>query len=206
MCKSWQKEQAHNLRWPAPLYQFQARQNFRKDGHWGRLRNQRISTKTKRTISMRSSNLARRLVTKKIHPKFRVICGVLKMKTERRFAFGEFLSPQQIKSNFSRSTAKIKQAGSVAEIDVPAIDEEIAYSSASDKIIQECQLSHPILYDTYNLCQLYATNKLTRFSISFLQDICTYFHLEIDSLPATRKVPYVGLIDELIKSCRCKEK
>ena len=67
---------------------------------------------------------------------------------ERRFAFGEFLSPQQIKSNFSRSTAKIKQAGSVAEIDVPAIDEEIAYSSASDKIIQECQLSHPILYDT----------------------------------------------------------
>ena len=125
---------------------------------------------------------------------------------ERRFAVGEFLSPQQIKSYFSRSAAKIKQAESVAEIDVPAIDEEMAYSSAHDKIIQECQLSHPILYDTYNLCQLYATNKLTRFIISFLQDICTYFHLEIDSLPATRKAPYVGLINELIKSCTCKEK
>ena len=82
---------------------------------------------------------------------------------ERRFAVGEFLSPQQIKSYFSRSVAKIKQAESVAEIDVPAIDEEMAYSSARDKIIQECQLSHSILYDTYNLCQLYATNKLTRF-------------------------------------------
>ena len=89
---------------------------------------------------------------------------------ERRFAVGEFLSPQQIKSYFSRSAAKIKQAESVAEIDVPAIDEEMAYSSAHDKIIQECQLSHPILYDTYNLCQLYATNKLTRLSISFLHN------------------------------------
>ena len=108
---------------------------------------------------------------------------------ERRFAVGEFLSPQQIKSYFSRSAAKIKQAESVAEIDVPAIDEEMAYSSAHDKIIQECQLSHPILYDTYHLCQLYATNKLTRFIISFLQDICTYFQLEIESLPATRKAP-----------------
>ena len=29
---------------------------------------------------------------------------------ERRFAVGEFLSPQQIKSYFSRSAAKIKQA------------------------------------------------------------------------------------------------
>ena len=125
---------------------------------------------------------------------------------ERRFAVGEFLSPQQIKSYFSRSAAKIKQAESVAEIDVPAIYEEMAYSSARDKIIQECQLSHPIFYDTCNLCQLYATNKPTRFSISFLQDICTYFHLDIDSLLAIRKAPYIGLIYELIKSCTCKEK
>ena len=55
---------------------------IRKAEHWGRLRNQSISTKTKRIISMKSSNLARRLVTKKIHPKLRVICVVLKMKTE----------------------------------------------------------------------------------------------------------------------------
>ena len=45
-------------------------------------KNQRITTKTKRIISMKSSNLVRRLVTKKIHPKLRVICVVLKMKTE----------------------------------------------------------------------------------------------------------------------------
>ena len=33
---------------------------------------------------------------------------------ERRFAVGEFLSPQRIKSYFSRSVTKIKQAESVA--------------------------------------------------------------------------------------------
>ena len=89
---------------------------------------------------------------------------------EHRFAVDEFLSPQQLKSYFSRSVAKINQARSVAEIDVPATDEEMAYSSAHDKIIQYCQLSHPILDNTYNLCQLYATNKLTRLSISFLHN------------------------------------
>ena len=124
---------------------------------------------------------------------------------ECRFAVGEFLITTA-KSYSSRSAAKIKQVRSVAEIDVPAIDEEMAHSSARDKIIQECQLSHPIFYDTCNLCQLYATNKPTRFSISFLQDICTYFHLDIDSLLAIRKAPYIGLIYELIKSYTCKEK
>ena len=120
---------------------------------------------------------------------------------ERRFAVGEFLSPQQIKSYFSRSAAKIKQAESVAEIDVPAIDEEMAYSSARDKIIQECQLSHSILYDTYNLCQLYATNKLTRFRFLSFK---IYAHIsQIDSLPAKRKAPYIGFINKLIKSCAC---
>lgn len=64
---------------------------------------------------------------------------------ERRFAVGEFLSPKQIKSHFSRSASKIKQEASVVEIDVPAIDKEMVYSSVRDKIIQECQLSHPIL-------------------------------------------------------------
>ena len=199
MCKSWLKEQAHNLKWPALLYWCQARQNFRKAGHWGRLRNQRILTKTKRIFSMKSLNLARRLVTKRIHPKLRVICIVL-------ICCWWVLSPQQIKLYFSRSAAKIKQAESVAKIDLSAINEEMVYSSARDKIIQECQLIHPILYDTYNLCQLYATNKLTRFSISFLQDICTYCHLEIDSIPATRKAPYIGLINDLIKSFTCNEK
>ena len=63
---------------------------------------------------------------------------------ERRFAVGEFLSEQQIKSYFSRSAAKIKQAGSATAIEVPAIDEEMAYSSAREEIIQECQLSHPM--------------------------------------------------------------
>ena len=49
-------------------------------------------------------------------------------------------------------------------------------------------------------------HEQARNSISFLQDICTYFHLDIDSLLAIRKAPYIGLIYELIKSCTCKGK
>ena len=98
---------------------------------------------------------------------------------ERRFAVGEFLSPQQTKSYSSRSAAKIKQVGSVAEIDVPAIDEEMAHSSARDKIIQECQLSHPIFYDTCNLVNCMPRTSLL---VSVFLSFKIYAHISIWTL------------------------
>jgi hypothetical protein len=125
---------------------------------------------------------------------------------ERRFTVSEFLSAKQIQSYFSRASAKLKQAEvSEEEIDVNAIEDERAYSSARDEIIQECQLSHPIIYDTYNLCHLYEASKLKRLSIALLREMCTYFHMEVDSLPVTRKAPYIALLNELAASCSCSE-
>ena len=70
----------------------------------------------------------------------------------------EFLSPQQIKSYFSRAAAKLRQSEScddADECDVQAVEEEDVYSSVRTHIIQECQLVHPVMYDTYNLCEMW---------------------------------------------------
>ena len=72
----------------------------------------------------------------------------------RMFTPAEFLSPQQIKSYFSRAAAKLRQSEScdgADECDVQAVEEEDVYSSVRTHIIQECQLAHPVMYDTYNL-------------------------------------------------------
>ena len=113
------------------------------------------------------------------------MCIVLKIKTESvDLLLVSFITTADKVVFLKVSSKDQTSAGSVAKINLSAIDEEMLY----------------------NLYQLYATNKLTRFSISFLQDICTYCHLEIDSIPATRKAPYIGLINDLIKSFTCKEK
>ena len=126
----------------------------------------------------------------------------------RRFTVGEFLSPQQIQSYFSRAAAKLRQGG-VEDTDgknTQAIEDEKAYISARTQIVQECEIMHPIMYDTYNICQLYAADKLKRLSVALLRYICTYFNMEIDSLPERRKAPYITLLSDFVGSCSCCKK
>ena len=102
-------------------------------------------------------------------------------------------------------TAKLRQGshGVEDEWDTQAVEEQDAYSSTRAHILEECQLIHPIIYDTYNLCELYASNKLTKLSVPILRIICSHFEMEIYNLPLRLKKPYVKLIEGLVKSCSC---
>lgn len=120
-------------------------------------------------------------------------------KGERRFTVDEFLTPQQIKYYFSRKAAKQKKI--VA--DEVAMEDEAAYSSARESILQECQLKHPITYDTYNICQLHATDRLKKLNFQLLRCICDYFHFDVSQLSLRRKKPYLDLISDLVTSCTC---
>lgn len=124
----------------------------------------------------------------------------------RRFSVDKCLTPQQIKSYFSRTAAKVRQRGP-GDTDESAIEDQAAYSSTRALVLQECQLIHPITYDSYNICDMCARNKLSKLSISMLRLICSHFDVNTDTLPAgckaPRKAPYVDLISDLVKSCLC---
>ena len=129
-----------------------------------------------------------------------------KEDSSRMFTPAEFLSPQQIKSYFSRAAAKLRQSEScddADECDVQAAEEEDVYSSVRTHIIQECQLVHPVMHDTYNLCEMCKQRKLTKLSVSMLRLICCYFDLKCKGVSLKRKAPYVKLIEDLVKSCSC---
>ena len=123
----------------------------------------------------------------------------------RRFKYEEFLSSQQVKSYFSRKVAKIKQVGEsgVETVDDKAIEDQGAYTAARDNILRECQITHPVLYDTYNLCGMQSKKKLNRLSVALLRQICIYFDLKVDGLPDKRKAPYITLISDLVETCSC---
>ena len=125
---------------------------------------------------------------------------------ERLFSYEDFLTSQQISSYFSRLAAKRS-----VEVDQPDSEDETPgedfQSVLSDKVLSEVSIqhSHPITYDSYNICELVLNSKLGSFSVSMLRGICESFGLEISEITAKRKKPFVALLSNLVQGCSCSK-
>ena len=124
------------------------------------------------------------------------------------FKSDEYLTSKQIASFFSRLSSKksVPEASSTSDNDDDDEDDNDNDDDLSSKkeylriqgeILNEISLNHPIIYDSYNICDMVATSKLPKFSIAMLQVICRYFELE------RRKKPYVDMLVNLVQSCTC---
>ena len=71
------------------------------------------------------------------------------------------------------------------------------------EVMNEISIQHPITYESYNICEMAAASKLSKFSISMLQDICKHHNLDTSHIKQKRKKPYLDLLDDLVKSCTC---
>lgn len=128
---------------------------------------------------------------------------------QRLFQVDEFLTAQQIQGYFSRTAAKLKHATSQSahvtdDNDLLAAQEEEAFTSARASILDQCQLVHPIVYDTLNMiCSLYTSNKLTKLSVAQLRSICDFYNMDIEAQSSKRKAPYISFISDIVGSCSC---
>ena len=92
------------------------------------------------------------------------------------FTIDEFLTPQQVTSFFSRMATKLKNKHEeIIEDDTTAAEDQAAYSSTRTNILENCQLMHPIVYVSFNLCTLNASNGFKRLSENMLRMMCEYF-------------------------------
>jgi Arf-GAP/Rho-GAP domain/ANK repeat/PH domain-containing protein 3 len=63
---------------------------------------------------------------------------------------------------------------------------------------------HPIMFESYNLCELATSSKLSKFSIQILKGMCMFFELDTSAFKETRKQPFVNLLNvEIIGNCSC---
>jgi hypothetical protein len=76
---------------------------------------------------------------------------------KRLFNVSEFLSPQQVKSYFSRHAAKVRQQCDVVSEDIVAADEEANFCSLREAACSNIQLQHPIEFNQYDVCRGFAT-------------------------------------------------
>ena len=75
------------------------------------------------------------------------------------------------------------------------VEDEEAFRKLRSEILEDVALRHPICYTSYNICELIADSKLSKFTIQMLQDICEHFDILITDSIVKRKAPYIeGLI------------
>ena len=130
------------------------------------------------------------------------------------FDAGSYLTSKQITSFFSRLSAKKSLPATWSSTsdndeeesndDMLASQEEIEFERVRQELLSEFVIAHPIVFDTYNICQMVAVSGLSKLSISVLQDICKYFELDCSDITKKRKQPYANILTEFVKnSCTC---
>ena len=123
---------------------------------------------------------------------------------ERLFDSTEFLTAQQVASFFSRLAAK--KTTDEDEDHTAHLQRENHSQEMRDNIVtsMSIQNAHPIVYDSFNICELVQKSKLASFSIKLLQEICASFGLDISNIKIKRKQPYINILRELVKGCKCQ--
>ena len=135
-------------------------------------------------------------------------------KVDGSFLFdsSEYLTAKQIAGVFSRLARKRRAAqvgeskveGVVEEDELEVQVEEEGIENLVRNIIDEIGVIHPIMFDIYDLCDLATGSKLSKFSISMLQEICTFYDLDTSFIKAKRKKPYIEELKKFIGNCTCQ--
>ena len=127
----------------------------------------------------------------------------------RMFSSSEFLTVQQITSFFSRLASKRSLAGHL-DIQAAADDEDVeaevneaAFQELSDYVMANIQPTHPICYDSFNLCQLMSKSKLSTLAVKLLKEICDHYGIATEDITSRRKVPYIERLEGFLKQCDC---
>ena len=108
---------------------------------------------------------------------------------ERLFDSTKFLTAQQVSSFFSRlaaqkTTNKDTEDDDEDEDHTAHLQRENHLQEMRDNIVtsMSIQNAHPIVYDSFNICELVQKSKLASFSIKMLQEICSSFGLNISNI------------------------
>ena len=127
----------------------------------------------------------------------------------RMFSSSEFLTVQQITSFFSRLASKRSLAGHL-DIQAAADDEDVeaevneaAFQELSDYVMANILPTHPICYDSFNLCQLMSKSKLSTLAVKLLKEICDHYGIATEDITSRRKVPYIERLEGFLKQCDC---
>ena len=73
------------------------------------------------------------------------------------------------------------------------------------QVVDDLTPRHPIVFDSFNLCELSSTGKLNTLSIPLLREMCCHFGIAVDDIKVRRRKPYIEKLKTLSDKCTCKQ-
>ena len=61
-----------------------------------------------------------------------------------------------------------------------AAQDQQAFDDARKLVLDEVELLHPIVFDTYNLCDMYKEKRLCKLTVRMLKTVSSHFDLNIN--------------------------
>ena len=89
----------------------------------------------------------------------------------------------------------------VAQDDMDDMVEEEEWLQQVDKVYDKLSVQYPIYYDSYNLCDLLETQKLSSLKVEMLKSICSHFEISFESWD--RKHQLIEKLAAMIAECSC---
>jgi hypothetical protein len=140
---------------------------------------------------------------------------------ERMFTRDEWLTQTQVRGFFSRIAAKLRKGipldNCTAQDGVDDDDddnddddiEEYAYDcdeqlqkGTCQAVLDEIGVTHPIMYDIYNICEMACNQQLSTFTVKMLKEICSHFELPFKA--RSTKTDLIRTVNEMISECGCE--
>ena len=70
---------------------------------------------------------------------------------------------------------------------------------------RELEQKHPIVYDSYNLCELASQKRLNKFSLPVLNSICSFLGITTEDIKGKwLKKPFINRLQSLCEECECE--
>jgi hypothetical protein len=123
------------------------------------------------------------------------------------FTSDDFLTAKQISGFFSRLASKksLKEGELLQKEDIEVAAHEAHLEELLNKAEREFAQKHPIVYDSYNLCELASQKKLNKFSLTVLKSICSSFGIDTADIEGKRlKKPFINRLQSLCQECECQ--
>ena len=108
----------------------------------------------------------------------------------KMFHSDDFLTANQIGGFFSRLASKKTLPDEEAEIEVmEAARYEADIDTIISQVVDDLTPRHPIVFDSFNLCEPSSKGKLNTLAIPLLREMCCHFGIAVDDIKVRRRKP-----------------
>ena len=125
------------------------------------------------------------------------------LENQRIFGREDWLTKAQVQGFFFRLASARRKRGYSDATNQEENDEdyrpgeEDEQHQAVKEVMEDLGLKHPIVFDIYNVCQYFHSNKLSSFNVNMLRDMCRYFQIPFKQRDVKKEL--IAKISGLVK-------